>query len=105
MSIIVPVLNESDNLKPFVESLLAVMRQEDYRFELVFVNDGSTAASAEKLDAIAKRKPQCNVVHFQCNYDQTAAMMAGLDYSKSDVVIPIYVFGGEDLPRQTDDRY
>lgn len=89
LSVIVPVFDEGDNLKPFVESVLAVMQQEGYRFELVFVNDGSTDDSAAKLDAIAKREPQCKVVHFRRNFGQTAAMMAGLDYSKGDIVIPI----------------
>ena len=73
LSIIVPVFNESDNLKPFVESLLAVMKQENYRFELIFVNDGSTDDSAKKLDAIAEREPCCKVVHFRRNFGQTAA--------------------------------
>jgi len=89
LSVIVPVFDESENLDPFVESLLAVMKQEGYRYELVFVNDGSTDDSAEKLDAIAQREPQCKVVHFRRNFGQTAAMMAGLDYSRGDIVIPI----------------
>jgi glycosyltransferase involved in cell wall biosynthesis len=89
LSVIVPVYNESDNLEPFVESLLAVMKREGYRFEVVFVNDGSTDGSAEKLDAIAKSEPRCKLVHFRRNFGQTAAMMAGLDFSSGDIVVPI----------------
>ena len=49
LSVIVPVFDESDNLKPLVDSVLAVMKQEGYRFELVFVNDGSTDSTLELL--------------------------------------------------------
>ena len=89
LSVIVPAYNESDNLEPFVESLLAVMKREGYRFEVVFVNDGSTDGSADKLDAIAKSEQRCKVVHFRRNFGQTAAMMAGLDFSSGDIVVPI----------------
>jgi glycosyltransferase involved in cell wall biosynthesis len=89
LSVIVPVFNEIDNLDPLLDALLAVLVREDYRFEVVFVNDGSTDGSAEKLDAIAEREPRCKVVHFRRNFGQTAAMMAGLDYSTGDIVVPI----------------
>lgn len=89
LSVIVPVFNEIENLDPLVDALLAVLAREDYRFEIVFVNDGSTDGSAEKLDAIAERESRCKVVHFRRNFGQTAAMMAGLDYSSGDVVVPI----------------
>lgn len=89
LSVIVPVFNEIDNLDPLVDALLAVLTRENYRFEVVFVNDGSTDGSAEKLDAIAGGEPRCKVVHFRRNFGQTAAMMAGLDYSSGDIVVPI----------------
>ena len=89
LSVIVPVYNEQDNLEALIEALLAVMEREAYRFEIVFVNDGSTDESAARLDAIAQRDTRCKVVHFRRNFGQTAAMMAGLDFSSGDIVVPI----------------
>ena len=105
LTIIVPVYNEADNLEAFVESLFAVVDREGYRFEIIFVNDGSTDRSAEVLTALAKDKPECKVVHFRKNFGQTSAMMAGIDYSRGDVIVPIDADlqnDPEDIPRLID---
>lgn len=89
LSIIVPVYNEADNLAEFFEQLDAALKTIQKDYEVVFVNDGSTDASADELDRIAARDPKAKVVHFRRNFGQTAAMMAGLDYSTGDVIVPI----------------
>ena len=53
LSIVVPVYNEQDNLTDLYASLLQVMQQENYDFEIVFVNDGSKDNSADILNAFA----------------------------------------------------
>lgn len=102
LTVIVPVYNEEENLEYFVESVVEVMDREKYRYEIIFVNDGSTDRSAEILTSIAERMPQCKIIHFRRNFGQTAAMMAGLDYSSGDVIIPIDADSQndpEDIPR------
>jgi len=102
LSVIVPVYNEADNLETFLESVVAVMDRQKYRYEIIFVNDGSTDGSAEILTSIAERQQHCKVVHFRRNFGQTAAMMAGLDYSSGDVIVPIDADSQndpEDIPR------
>ena len=89
LSIIVPVYNEEENLLEFNERLVSVLRELDYPYEIVFVNDGSTDESAAVLDDIAAAAPFVRVVHFRRNFGQTAAMMAGLDFSSGDVIVPI----------------
>lgn len=89
LSIIVPVYNEEPNLRQFLASLLAVLEKLQSDFEVVFVNDGSTDGSAELLDELADQSPLIKVVHFRRNFGQTAAMMAGLDFSNGDVIVPI----------------
>lgn len=89
LSIVVPVYNEQDNLTNFYASLLQVMQQEDYNFEIVFVNDGSEDDSADILNAFAQDDSRCKIVHFRRNFGQTAAMMAGMDFASGDVIIPI----------------
>lgn len=89
LSIVVPVYNEQDNLANFYENLLKVMQQENYDYEMVFVNDGSTDDSAMLLDNLASENSRCKVVHFRRNFGQTAALMAGMDYSSGNIVVPI----------------
>ena len=89
LSIVVPVYNEQDNLVAFAESLLKVLQQENYDYEVIFVNDGSADRSAEILDSLASDNRRCKVVHFRRNFGQTAALMAGMDFSSGDVIIPI----------------
>ena len=89
LSIIVPVYNEEPNLRQFLASLLAVLEDLQSDFEVVFVDDGSTGGDAELLDELADQSPRIKVVHFRRNFGQTAAMMAGLDFSTGDVIVPI----------------
>lgn len=89
LSIIVPVYNEEANLPEFHDSLLEVLNGIKRDFEVVFINDGSTDGSAAILDRFAAESAQTKVVHFRRNFGQTAAMMAGLDFSVGDVIVPI----------------
>ncbi len=97
-----PVYNEEGNLESFLKSVLAVMERENFRYEIIFVNDGSTDRSSEILTSFAQRQVQCKVIHFRRNFGQTAAMMAGLDYSSGSIIIPIDADcqnDPEDIPR------
>jgi glycosyltransferase involved in cell wall biosynthesis len=89
LSITVPVYNEEPNLEPLYAKLVAALEQVGQPFELVFVNDGSSDASAAVLDALAARDRRVKVVHFRRNYGQTAAMMAGIHYASGDIIIPM----------------
>ncbi|MBN1264771.1 MAG: glycosyltransferase family 2 protein [Anaerolineales bacterium] len=88
LSVIVPVYNEKDNILPLYEALHAVL--DGFRFELVFINDGSKDESIKVLEKLAEEDPEHVVlVDFRRNYGQTAAMAAGIDYSSGDIIIMI----------------
>jgi glycosyltransferase involved in cell wall biosynthesis len=89
VSVAVPVFNESGAIDALYESTRKVLGQLGRPWELIFVNDGSTDGSDEKLDAIAARDPHVRVVHFRRNFGQTAAMMAGFDHARGEVIIPM----------------
>lgn len=102
LTVIVPVYNEAENLQHFYDSVIVVMQREQYRYEIIFVDDGSSDGSGKILTSIAASAPECKVVHLRKNYGQTAAMMAGLDYSSGDIIIPIDADSQndpEDIPR------
>ncbi|RYD69203.1 MAG: glycosyltransferase, partial [Verrucomicrobiaceae bacterium] len=58
-------------------------------WELIFVNDGSTDGSEELLDEVAAKNAHVKVIHFRRNFGQTAAMMAGFEFARGDVIIPM----------------
>ena len=89
LSVIVPVYNEEENLDAIAEKLLSTLQQLGREFEIVFIDDGSTDNSRDVLDKLAAGNDSIKLVHFKRNFGQTSAMMAGLDYSSGEVIIPI----------------
>jgi glycosyltransferase involved in cell wall biosynthesis len=87
ISIIVPIYNEEENIDPLFEALLCVLRRLPHDFEIVAVNDGSTDGSYEKLSIAAAEHSELKVVNLRRNFGQTAAIMAGIDYSSGDTLI------------------
>jgi glycosyltransferase involved in cell wall biosynthesis len=90
MSVLIPVFNEVDNVEPLHRELDAVLRDLPLRYELIFVNDGSTDGTAAKLKAIQERDPEhVRVVFLRRNCGQTAALSAALDLARGEVLVPI----------------
>ena len=77
VSVVAPVFNERDNLRPLVDELLAVLRPTARPFEIVLVDDGSQDGSAAAIDALAAAHPEVRGVHCKANCGQTAAFDAG----------------------------
>lgn len=88
-SLIVPIYNEVENVRPLVEQVTAVMDTLLGESELVLVDDGSRDGSAELLDELAAKDPRLVVVHFRRNYGQTAAMQAGLEASSGEFLVTL----------------
>ncbi|MBR9804794.1 MAG: glycosyltransferase family 2 protein [Rubinisphaera brasiliensis] len=87
LSIVVPIHNEEENIPLLHQQLHDVLSEMDREYEMVFVDDGSTDRSLEKLSALAASDPHVVIVQFRRNYGQTAAMQAGIDYAENDVVV------------------
>jgi len=89
ISIIVPVFNEADALVDLCQGIRRELTQIGQPWEIIFVDDGSTDRTDEILDEFADQDRRIRVIHFKRNLGQTAAMMAGFDYARGDVIIPI----------------
>ena len=88
-SIIVPIYNEVENIRPLVEQVAVVMDQLAGDCELVLVNDGSQDGSSQLLDELAAAEPRLVVIHFRKNYGQTAAMQAGLEAARGEFLVTL----------------
>lgn len=89
LSIIVPLYNEADNILPLYGKLAGIAPSLECDLEIILVNDGSADGSRSILDDLASRDVRVKVIHFRRNFGQTTAIMAGIDYSSGDVLIPM----------------
>jgi glycosyltransferase involved in cell wall biosynthesis len=78
-----------ENIAPLHERLVAALERLGKPFEIIMVNDGSTDGSEAALEALSARDPRVKVVHFQRNFGQTAAMMAGIRYASGEIIVPM----------------
>jgi len=85
ISIIIPLYNEVDNIKPLGLSIINAM--EGKKYEVVFVNDGSTDGSTQKLREWCAQHTNFRAIHFRRNAGQTAAMDAGFRHALGKYVV------------------
>lgn len=86
ISVIVPVLNEVDNVEPLYRSVERVL-DDRTTWELLFVDDGSTDGTAERVETLVKEDGRVRCLQLSRNFGQTAAMQAGFDHSVGEVVV------------------
>lgn len=86
-SIVVPFLNEQENIPPLYMKLTEVMDGIGEPYELVFVDDGSKDNTFKVLSDIYEHDRRVNVVRLRRNFGQTAALKAGFDFARGEVII------------------
>jgi glycosyltransferase involved in cell wall biosynthesis len=89
ISLVIPVYNEEDNIRPLYDQLCQVMDKLGRPVEAVFVDDGSKDATGMRLAELVQRDSRIRVVRFRKNYGQTAAMQAGLEYATGDIIVTL----------------
>ncbi len=89
LSVVIPVLNEEENILPLYNKLLAAMATVGRTFEVIFIDDGSSDTSFEQLTRLAWIDSRIKVVKFVRNFGQTAALSAGIDHSTGKIIIPM----------------
>ena len=89
LSVVVPLFNEAESLASLVQQLLTALRPLNLPFELVLVDDGSRDGTGEALQRLAGEIPELVAVLLRRNYGQTAAMAAGFDASRGQVIVTL----------------
>ena len=87
LSVIIPIKDERDNLKPLYQQLRQALDALDSDYEIVFVDDGSADGSFAALKELAMEDSRVKVVQLRRNFGQTAALQAGIDWSSGDILV------------------
>jgi len=87
ISIVVPVYNEQENIIHFYREICNVMNMTKYDFQLFFVNDGSSDASAELIRDLEKKDTHVKGLFLARNFGHQVALTCGLDHANGDAVI------------------
>ncbi len=89
ISIITPVYNEELNIKPLYDSLKPVLNSIKVKYEIIYVDDGSTDDSLKNIKDLRKKDKNVKFIKFRKNFGQTAALNAGLKYATGDYIITL----------------
>ncbi|MEC8682921.1 MAG: glycosyltransferase family 2 protein [Bacteroidota bacterium] len=87
LSVVIPLLNEKESLQELYDWLIRVISKEGYTYELLFVDDGSTDGSWQKIEALTLHNPNIKGICFNRNYGKSQALNAGFLAVEGDVVI------------------
>ncbi len=98
ISVVLPVYNEEDNIVEMHAEIDAVMQEIGKPYEIIFVNDGSSDKTLDRLIEISEKDSNSVAVEFRRNFGQTAAMAAGFDLARGELIITM------DADRQNDPR-
>jgi glycosyltransferase involved in cell wall biosynthesis len=89
ISIVVPVYNEAESLRPLYAQLDRVMQVLEQSCELIFIDDGSTDGSFAILEQLQNDDPRVYVIRLRRNFGQAAAFSAGFDWANGQVIVTL----------------
>jgi len=89
VSVIIPLFNEGENVEPLCAALTPALDGLNRPYEVIFVDDGSTDDTLDRLTAAAAENSKFKALSFKRNVGQTPAMMAGIDHAKGSVIVPM----------------
>jgi glycosyltransferase involved in cell wall biosynthesis len=94
LSVVIPIKDERDNLRPLherlrraLDPLLGTAAPPLRDYEVLFVDDGSTDGSFAVLEELAAADPRVKVIRLRRHFGQTPALRAGIDWSRGDVLV------------------
>jgi len=89
LSVVIPVYNEEENVDLLCQTLNEAIVPIGVTYEILLVDDGSQDGTWVKLQENAKRYPRLHLIRFRRNFGQTAAMAAGIEHARGDVIVTL----------------
>lgn len=106
LSLVIPMYNEEDNVRPMTTAIHEALAEYEHPWELIYVNDGSSDNTLKTLHEVAEEHGNhVRVVELQRNFGQTAAMQAGIDYARGEILVTMdgdLQNDPRDIPRMVD---
>lgn len=87
LSLVIPLLNEQDSLPELHDWLVAVMNKNNFSYEILFIDDGSTDDSWQIIENLSQVNPNVKGIRFLRNYGKSQALHAGFAKAQGDVII------------------
>ncbi|RHJ92568.1 glycosyltransferase family 2 protein [Parabacteroides bouchesdurhonensis] len=87
ISVVIPLYNEAESLPELFDWIERVMKEHNFSYEIIFINDGSTDNSWEVIEKLQKKNPAVRGVKFRRNYGKSPGLNCGFQRAKGDVVI------------------
>lgn len=89
LSLVVPVFDEEESIDLFLDTVPPLMERDGFRFEIVFVNDGSRDNTLVRLLDCGALDRRLRIVNLSRNFGKEAALTAGIDHARGDVIVPM----------------
>jgi len=89
VSVVIPVFNERENLRPLHVELTEAMARLGRRYEVIYVDDGSVDGTRDVLRRIHAEDPHVRVLAFRRNFGQTAALAAGFRHARGEIIVTL----------------
>ena len=86
-SIVVPLYNEAANVRPLHARIVRVMEEIGDSYQVVFVDDGSRDSTSSLVSEICDEDPSVVLIRLRKNFGQTAALKAGFDFARGEIII------------------
>lgn len=87
ISVVIPLYNEAESLPELQEWIERVMKENDFTYEVIYVNDGSTDDSWDVIKKLKEKNPAVKGISFRRNYGKSPALNEGFAMAEGDVVI------------------
>ena len=89
ISVVCPCFNEQDMVDLFMQHIVPVLSEVNRPYEIIFVNDGSTDNTMDKLLLAKQKYPEIRIINLARNFGKESSLSAGLDFAQGEVIIPI----------------
>ncbi len=87
ISVIIPLYNEAESLPELSAWIERVMKENNFTYEIIFINDGSTDNSWKVIEELKEKNENIHAIKFRRNYGKSPALYCGFERAKGDVVI------------------
>ena len=104
ISIVIPLLNEYESLPELHEWIARVMQENNFTYEVIFIDDGSKDKSWQVIEQLSANDPRVKGIKFRRNYGKSAALHVGFDAAQGDVVVTMDA-DLQDSPDEIPDLY